>query len=958
MTLMDIYERLQNGKPTLDEIRAFKDQALGARDANALKKGDILLADYYIGNGNPQSALDMLRKSLDETSPQQDPENYRALLDRAIYASISCKDYQQATRLLSIKKGLLDTSDAAAVNRWYMESAYAAALMNQKSRALSAFKAILTNNPTPDVASLVLGNMTKLLLDEGNAQDARKTLNEAIAASTELKDADALRYCDYLSVKLAVLENDNAFARDGFAAFFKDVDPIPQDYLEFYNEYIDFLLKTGDVALATRLAQKEKEHILAKGDKYLRREFLLTLVALALKKAKNEETAQALASFIELDKEITAEDYSASEEIVTPLPAGSAYATLAVEFKTFQNALSEREEFPFLLNAFQRIDDAFGPLEAQAVFFDLSVFDPLHVLADTRGVVKTASYKARRCYVRDLPFASLAGSVFEEELDGGKVISGRISEGNVLKDPLTGATLSEEGYQELAVFPLLDRGKVYGALAFLYKLPVGLSKSRKDSLEVISSLYSLKMASLSLAARADDAEAFLATALHGQTDGLFFLDPVKGIMTLSQALAQDLGMSETRTSRISFLEGCDLAPDEASRLSSSLVHDEAYEIHYALHRADGTTLPLIERALPVRLTNRTVYTGTITLERVNESASTRPTLSERDLAPTLSALELRKGDAKLKVTFLAFTLAGLPDVFPLSTREALRRTFESSLSASFPTGTIIARNDGTYQVIIADADQRELEHATTLLASALRTSSKGEVALRCGLSRYPRDGRDLGLLAEASLALSARATAASRAVAVFSEEFKRDWLADQEEEQALKRILASGKVTFLTHDLVDQASMGVGKLLTYDIPGLPAVRMDFPRVSPLLDRTDFAKLVFRALMKQSLSTDLYWPVSSRVLHELCLTDYFSPADKAESEKIVIVCTGTLPKEEDAVRLHGCGFRLALSLSLFSSASLSYLSRVPFVAVLRDEEMSGPLARLLGLTSLVLLSEKN
>ena len=167
---------------------------------------------------------------------------YLSYLDRLIYLYIQKRNYRLAYNYVEAKVHLIDTNNRDEVNRWHLEMAYIYGEMNQKSKALTKFEAILENMPNEEILSHALSNMTKIYIDAKMTSEAEKTLSQCLEVT---HDDEGRLYCDYLYALIFALRGKWRHAFELFKGIF--LHGIKDKYLNIACDYLDLLIKQNKI---------------------------------------------------------------------------------------------------------------------------------------------------------------------------------------------------------------------------------------------------------------------------------------------------------------------------------------------------------------------------------------------------------------------------------------------------------------------------------------------------------------------------------------------------------------------------------------------------------------------------------------------------------------------------------------------------------------------------------------
>ena len=133
---------------------------------------------------------------------------YKEYLQKLSYIYITKQLYKQALSIENEYKNYIDPENKDEVNRWQLELAYIHNAIDEKNEALRKFQAILLNNPTDEIKSVCLSNISQLYIKANDIINAKKTLEENYNFAKAINDEEGIRYITCLKGKIYRLEKD------------------------------------------------------------------------------------------------------------------------------------------------------------------------------------------------------------------------------------------------------------------------------------------------------------------------------------------------------------------------------------------------------------------------------------------------------------------------------------------------------------------------------------------------------------------------------------------------------------------------------------------------------------------------------------------------------------------------------------------------------------------------------
>ena len=171
--LNELYLKLKEKECSLDLLGEVSDFSKLAKDSNNdeyyLRSINLILNIFTQADDN--SLLDdALRLGLDNyelarSYSDKYSDIYKEYLQKLSYIYITKQLYKQALSIENEYKNYIDPENKDEVNRWQLELAYIHNAIDEKNEALRKFQAILLNNPTDEIKSVCLSNISQLYIE-------------------------------------------------------------------------------------------------------------------------------------------------------------------------------------------------------------------------------------------------------------------------------------------------------------------------------------------------------------------------------------------------------------------------------------------------------------------------------------------------------------------------------------------------------------------------------------------------------------------------------------------------------------------------------------------------------------------------------------------------------------------------------------------------------------------------
>ncbi len=597
MDARNTYYSLLNRNLGLDEINEvieFKNNCKLDNNNEYFYLANILIMDIYINEKLYSDALNVAKRNFNDLDKVLYKNIYYSLLERYIYIFINKKNFLTAYKYAQEKKEFIDINDKDSVNRWYLEMAYIQDSMNDKSKALASLMSIIENDPQPEIKGIVLNNLTKLFIDNKDTEHAKEYLDKSIAYSYEIKDDEARIYCAYLSAKLYQLEGKNRYALKLYSDIFRGKEELSDEYIGYLNEYLLLLNSINEFKEAKRLGDTFLKSIEKSRDLFLKRDFYscylkacinlskdfgiefkrlysyLEKINLELK--KNEEETQREISNDELEKELSQE----LNNIVNKLERIINIINYSVISATERDCLFEYAK---------KLEKEVAFDEAIFVIFNRSTFDAYPKFLSSFNTVSSFQYKKQRMYERELEYNDLNNTLIEKLIKGNNDLMIDFTDTKIdIIDPITKRSYLDLKVKYLYATPLVYENNLYATIIYLSHNVDLLDSSNLISLKIASRMLESKLVNLFYQESLRTKTNIMQVAIDGLQEGIYYYDPKKKNIYLSNQLAQLLNNNRHFIKEDDYIELIDKSfrKEFVSRLKS-IEEGKKYSCSYKLN---------------------------------------------------------------------------------------------------------------------------------------------------------------------------------------------------------------------------------------------------------------------------------------------------------------------------------------------------------------------------------------
>ncbi|HKM30067.1 MAG TPA: hypothetical protein VJZ51_04880, partial [Bacilli bacterium] len=489
---------------------------------------------------------------------------YVSVLERLIYILIQKKNYRRAFIYANEKRLYIDINNSDEVNRWYLENSYIYEALGEKHKALSNLLTILSNNPADNLKVIILGNITKLYIDDGDMKNALNYLEMTMVLSNTLNDKASQTYCDYLNAKILIFEKKYKFAVKLFKDIFKNLRDLNDEQINYLNEFCELLLITEDYHSVKKYSDQYQKAVEVSADQYLKKNFYKNYLkaSIMLLPGYKDEIIKLLAYTDLVEKEIIRNNeesiLEANEDDKQLELNEKLQETIAIIENTINLVnlamvkVGERES----LLAFSKSLEKIVPFnEALFIIFNRANFELLPDLHDSFSTVATFSYKKDRLYERQLPYSSLDGTIIELLVTGNKDVILDFNDTNIpIVEPITKATYLDLKVKWLYATPLNYDGDLYACVVYTSTITDITAPAALLNLKIASKLLESKLINLFYQENLHAQKDILETAMSGLQEGLFYYETARQRMLLNPELASFLGLEEITIARGDYLK--------------------------------------------------------------------------------------------------------------------------------------------------------------------------------------------------------------------------------------------------------------------------------------------------------------------------------------------------------------------------------------------------------------------
>ena len=562
MNIREIYDQLSNQELSLEifnQVVTLRNECKITNNYEYFYLSTLLMIDIYINEGLFDDALALANKSFTDLDKTIFQKIYVSVLDRLIYIFIQKKNHRRAFIYANEKRLYIDNNNQDEINRWYLENSYIYEALGEKHKALTNLLTILSNNPEDNLKVIVLGNITKLYIDDGDMTNAQNYLEETMVLSNQLKDKDSQTYCDYLNAKILIKENKYKFALKLFKDIFKNLNDLNDEQINYLNEFCKLLLLMEDYQSVKKYSDFYLKSVEASNDQFLKKDFYKNyLKASILLLPGPKEEVMKLFNYTELvEKEIIRSHEESILEANEDDKQFELNEKLQKTITSMENTINmvnlamvkvgERES---LLEFSKSLEKIVPFNEALFVIFNRANFELLPDLHDSFSSVATFDYKKGRLYERDIPYSELDGTIIELLISGNKDVILDFNDTAIpIIEPITKTTYLHLKVKYLFATPLYYDGDLYACVIYTSTISDITTSEAILNLKIASKLLESKLINLFYQENLQAQKDILQTAMSNLQEGLFYYETGKQRMLLTPELAKFLGIHELTISR-------------------------------------------------------------------------------------------------------------------------------------------------------------------------------------------------------------------------------------------------------------------------------------------------------------------------------------------------------------------------------------------------------------------------
>lgn len=942
MIIKEVYNQLTQKNLTLadfQDILDLKKQCKIEMNQEYLYLCDILIIDIYINEGLYDDALNIAFKNIDNIDNIVFQKIYVSLIERIIYIFIQKKNYKSAYRYAFMKRNFIDIDNVDEVNRWYLEMAYIYAELNQKDKALLNLKAILNNYPNDSLKALTLSNITKLYIDQEQIHEAKKTLSDCITLVYKLDDEEGILYCNYLNAKLYILEKNYKHAKQSFQDIFKNIHVMNDDYLSIANEYIALLIEMDLYDEAFRVSIKYLKDIEKSDNLRVKKNYYKNYLKIHVLRNKNirDDVRQLLKAIEVLEAEIDKYDENILNEsneddkkieIDTKLKA--AISKIEKTINVINLALKNENERDCFMEFSKQLEEIIPFDEALYVVFAKSDFEILPEFFDNYNKVNTYNYKKQRLYERELSFNNLSGTIVEMLIAANHEVMIDFNDSSIdVKDLITEESYIKSDVKSLIAIPLTYENEMFGCAIYTSYESLLIEMDTMVNLKIATKLLEFRLITLFYQESIRAKKNIIQVAINGLEEGLFYLDPNKQTMFLSEQLAVFLGF-ETRNINKENLTERLIDEDQKIRnnIDKFIENGEPYKFEYRIVVHEKEILvreqgdPYISRDGLVKY-----YVGTFhKLANPVELTHKKLTLlGFEDYLRKFTEIENKSHDLEYKCAFAKFRIDNLNEYQP-KIKDKITEYIYQTISEKLSSETYLV-NDFEIISLTEISDQKSIDG---IIKSILSVFDQGIIYddllinfdVRVSLVRFPRDTYNINEVIEfCDISLET-----NNRYQIFNDDIRKKYLKKKSITSCVAEHLKreSIEILYLPLETNDFSSAYEVK---YNINGI----LPKENIYEYLDQNyvfAFEKLVFKSLMNDIKSIEQ----SRFYLHMSCLTldylmkDGFFKKDNLDIYKHIILCIDDYAPNINKIinYLYSFGVRVNINYRVLTKLNLDTL----------------------------------
>ncbi|MGD9604590.1 MAG: hypothetical protein AB7V00_00360 [Bacilli bacterium] len=893
MEIKERYDELAKRSLSLadfSQIVDLKNQCILALNQEYQYLCDILIIDIYIDNHLFDDALSLALKTFNIIDSVVFQKIYISFLDHIIFIYFQKKNFKSAYRYTFLKRNYLNLEDHDEVNRWYLEMAYIDAELNQKDKASQHLQAILNNYPDESLKALALSNLTKLYLDDGLLNEAKKTLAEGIKLVEKLKDDEGKLYCEYLNAKLFVLEKNFKFAKQSFHDLFHKISHLSESYLGIFNEYLELLITLEHWDDFDRIVAKFYKEVEQSTDLETKKGFYLSLLKAKIGREKGlKEPLKPLLAMLEaLDNQVAKNNSEAleiSNEDDKNLEINQRLRTLIAKIEktmvlTNLASLSDNERDCFMEFS-KHLETIVNFNEANFIIFSKSNFASLPEFFENFNHVKSFEYKKQRLFERDIPYNNLNGTIVEMVVSANHEIMIDFSNTQLpLKNVVTEKLYHQSLTQSLIAIPMLYEKDLFACAIFTANDSTLLDVDAMALLKVACKLLEFKLISIFYQDSLRTQKNILQIAMNHLQEGIFYLDQVKSRMLCSSQLLSFLKIEEQMIDRNEYQQW--IRKEDQNQLLSvidKIERGESYEITYRIN-LQNQEIHVKEQAAPYISKEGKIkfYIGTIRKIDENIPISQQKLTMDDELVfnSFLTEIKSKTTDLDYKFALGRFQIINLENT---NTEFAMQtiKYFYQLIKQEFSELTFYLA-DGTFISYLETSDQRIIDRKIRII---FENADRGfryqnfniNFETKASIVRYPRDSFSVDEL----IIFSDLALKEPKRYQVFSDDIHKKYLKSSQVAFCLQEQLKKGTIELLYLPLIGKNTIPKSFLVQYNVPGL------LPKESVFQYVTNLTIIPFQILALKQLIREInpandfcyYFQINAKALEMLIKDQFFS-----------------------------------------------------------------------------------
>ncbi len=709
MTIKEQYDILLDKEykfSLLNEINELKEQCVLENNTEYMYKCDLLISDIYIEHQNYNEALNILLKDIKLVDEIVFKNVYIDLLDRLIYLYITKRNYNIALRYISEKEKNIDLNDNDTLNRLYLEYSYVYGDMGDLNKSKEYLLKLLDNNPSYELKSVALSNITKIYVDEKNIDLSKKYLNECIMYAN---DHESEIYNDYLLAKISVLEGNTKQALMLYDSIFTN-EEINSMTLSMMNDYLKLLNSLKKYNKSLLLMNKLSLFINATSDLVVINNFYKNKLEYFIGIKDNVNITVTMKEIEGIEKQINANEQAILNENIEDDKKDIKEKTQEEAFKKVDlltslvdTALKGNTLREIIMDFSSKVQKIIGFDELQFVLFNY-VNEKEYQISNEINCYK---FKNNKLYEKNIPYENIKGSIIELMINKNKPITIDFNELNFeIKDLFSNNLYNKDEYKYLNVIPCLYKDDTFAAVIYSSKTNDLTDHSNYILLKVATKLLESSLIIQFIEENVKSLENSNSFIINENNIGMFHLN--NNTLYISDNLKQLL---ELKRNTISVETYCKkIIKADLNKYLDHLSTNTKSNIKYR-YELNDKTIELLEIIEPVTNLNGKIlyYQGMI---KSLETESIGYALSERDLNEKLN--HLKKKQNLIEFKFSIIKIKGNVDEY-------------QNIKNSFGVEPYYL-NDGTFIIILEnEVNQRTLDKLVK------------EYNTRCSIIRYPRD---------------------------------------------------------------------------------------------------------------------------------------------------------------------------------------------------------------------------